>query len=173
MLFGSMIFLPLCLSHYFFPCYNRGAGVNALQVKDSGGNLPLHIATAVGAPYSIVELLVRHYADGCYRRTLAGDLPVHLHVMSGNATTSSVELLIAPLANSPSGLRAFSSKGFVLPIHVAVQYQVVARWPQVPRTTWTVVPKWLVAAPSATRLQWPEEQQISNGLCAHTNGDCI
>jgi hypothetical protein len=124
MLFGSMIFLPLCLSHYFFPCYNRGAGVNALQVKDSGGNLPLHIATAVGAPYSIVELLVRHYADGCYRRTLAGDLPVHLHVMSGNATTSSVELLIAPLANSPSGLRAFSSKGFVLPIHVAVQYQV-------------------------------------------------
>jgi len=115
---------PFFSQFIFYSHDISGAGVNALQVKDSGGNLPLHIATAIGAPCSIVELLVKHYADGCYRRTLAGDLPLHLHVMSGNATTSSVELLIAPLANSPSGLCAFSSKGFVLPIHVAVQYQV-------------------------------------------------
>ena len=44
--------------------------------------------------------------------------------MSGMATPSSVELLVRPCIISESSLRVFSSRGFVLPLHVAVQDQV-------------------------------------------------
>jgi hypothetical protein len=33
-----------------------GPGCNALQIKDAAGNLPIHIATTLGAQYSVLEV---------------------------------------------------------------------------------------------------------------------
>jgi len=127
------------MRHLLWKGFYRVLGVTLLKsIKDAAaGNLPIHIATTLGAPFSVLEvsfdifsclfvqlvlllfnaflssslmleqLLVKDYSDGCYRKTIGGDLPLHLHVMSGMATPSSVELLVKPCAISESSLRVF------------------------------------------------------------------
>jgi hypothetical protein len=44
-------------------------GVNAAQLKDSRGKLPIHVAAERGAGEELLRLLVDAYVDGCYRLT--------------------------------------------------------------------------------------------------------
>ena len=62
------------------------------------------------------------YADGCYRLNKDGDLPLHLLVRSGFATTASVELLIRPILDNETICRIPGSQGTLLPLHAAVEY---------------------------------------------------
>jgi len=99
-------------------------GENALRVKDSDGNLPLHIASQMGAPANVLSPLIRNYTEGCYRTNVHGDLPLHLLVQSGSATAETVTMLLTPIAENESIQRVHGSRGYVLPLHIAVQYQV-------------------------------------------------
>jgi hypothetical protein len=47
-------------------------GVNASQLKDSRGKLPIHVAAERGAGEALLRVLVDAYADGCYRLTGKG-----------------------------------------------------------------------------------------------------
>ena len=99
-------------------------GENAIKLKDSTGRLPIHIAAERGAGDAILKLLIDAYPDGCYRTNGNGDLPLHLLLQSGFATTSSVELLIRPIMCNESICRIGGSGGTNLPLHIAAQYQV-------------------------------------------------
>lgn len=98
-------------------------GENAIKLKDSSGRLPLHIAAERGAGVETLRLLVDAYVDGCYRTNKDGDLPLHLLIKSGVATTSSVELLLRPIMQNESICRIGGSRGTNLPLHVAANYQ--------------------------------------------------
>ena len=63
------------------------------------------------------------YADGCYRRTDDGDLPLHLLVRSGSATQVTVELLLRPIINNPTICAYPGSVGVNLPLHIAAEYR--------------------------------------------------
>jgi len=97
-------------------------GENAAKVKDSHERLPIHIAAERGASLEILKLLVSVYPDSCYRVNLAGDLPLHLLVRSGTATTESVEMLIEPIMRNETICRMGSSIGCQLPLHIASEY---------------------------------------------------
>jgi len=98
-------------------------GVNATHLKDSRGKLPIHIAAEHGAGEALLRVLVDAYADGCYRRTDDGDLPLHLLVRSGSATQVTVELLIRPMIHNPTICAYPGSLGVNLPLHIAAEYR--------------------------------------------------
>jgi len=98
-------------------------GVNATHLKDSRGKLPLHLAAEQGASEDILQLLVDAYADGCYRRTDDGDIPLHLLVRSGSATQATVELFILPIIHNPTICSYPGSIGVNLPLHIACEYR--------------------------------------------------
>ena len=97
-------------------------GENAAKVKDSHERLPIHIAAERGASLEILKVLVDVYPDSCYRVNLAGDLPLHLLVRSGTATTESVELLIEPIMRNETICKMGGSIGCQLPLHIASEY---------------------------------------------------
>ena len=97
-------------------------GENATKLKDSAGRLPLHIAAERGANEAVLWLLVEAYTDGCYRQNKDGDLPVHLLVRTGMASTSTVELLIRPFMDNETICRFSGSQGTCLPLHLAAEY---------------------------------------------------
>lgn len=97
-------------------------GENAARLKDVSGRLPLHIAAERGLDDTLLNLMVNSYADGCYRQTRKGDLPLHLLVRSGEATLSKVELLIKPIMGNESICRMEGSKGVDLPLHIAARF---------------------------------------------------
>ncbi|KAL3823545.1 LOW QUALITY PROTEIN: hypothetical protein ACHAXA_002886 [Cyclostephanos tholiformis] len=99
------------------------SGVNAAQLKDSRGKLPIHIAAERGAGEELIRLLVDAYVDGCYRLTDDGDLPLHLLVRSGNATQVTVELLLRPIMSNPTICSYPGSLGINLPLHIASEYR--------------------------------------------------
>ena len=100
----------------------RTPGENATKLKDRDYKVPLHIAAEMGASNAILELLTDAYPDGCYRQTRDGDLPVHLLVRSGKATTTSIEMLIRPIMDSETICSIGGSKGLQLPLHIAAEY---------------------------------------------------
>jgi len=100
------------------------SGLHALHLKDSRGRLPIHIASASGAPSSVLALLVESYADSCYRRTDKGDLPLHLLVRSGSANQVAVEILLTPIMHSSSVCTFEGSVGVNLPLHIAAEFRV-------------------------------------------------
>lgn len=95
-------------------------GENATKLKDLSVRLPLHIAASRGANEATLRLLVEAYADGCYRVNKEGDLPLHLLVRSGRATTASVELLIRPILDNETICRIQGSQGLELTLHIAI-----------------------------------------------------
>ena len=97
-------------------------GENAAKVKDSHERLPIHIAAERGASLEILKLLVDVYPDSCYRVNVAGDLPLHLLVRSGTATTESVEMLIEPIMRNETICKMGGSIGCQLPLHIASEY---------------------------------------------------
>ena len=97
-------------------------GENAAKVKDSHERLPIHIAAERGASLEILKLLVDIYPDSCYRVNLAGDLPLHLLVRSGTATTESIEMLIEPIMRNETICKMGGSIGCQLPLHIASEY---------------------------------------------------
>jgi len=98
-------------------------GVNATHLKDANGKLPIHIAAENGAGEALLRVLVDAYADGCYRRTDDGDLPLHLLVRSGSANPVTVELLIRPIIHNPTICAYPGSVGVHLPLHIAAEYR--------------------------------------------------
>eukprot|EP00957_Ditylum_brightwellii_P150398 11452683-Ditylum_brightwellii.AAC.1 len=107
-------------------------GENATKLKDTSGRLPLHIAAERGASLDVLKILVGAYADGCYRQNINGDLPIHLLVKSGAATTETVELLITPIMESETICRVpGSSRRVNMPLHIASEflcsYQIMER----------------------------------------------
>jgi ankyrin repeat protein len=97
-------------------------GENATKIKDSLDRLPLHIAASKGASNAVLELLIDAYADGCYRQNKDGDLPIHLLVRSGKASSAALELLIRPIMKNETICRIPGSVGLELPFHIAVEY---------------------------------------------------
>lgn len=97
-------------------------GENAAKVKDSHERSPIHIAAERGASLEILKLLVDVYPDSCYRVNVAGDLPLHLLVRSGTATTESVEMLIEPIMRNETICKMGGSIGCQLPLHIASEY---------------------------------------------------
>ncbi|KAL9188156.1 hypothetical protein ACHAXT_006534 [Thalassiosira profunda] len=100
-----------------------GQGVNATHLKDSSGKLPIHLAAEHGGSEALLRVLVDAYADGCYRRTDEGDLPLHLLVRSGSATQMTVELLLRPIIHNPTICAYQGSLGVNLPLHIAAEYR--------------------------------------------------
>jgi len=101
----------------------RTPGENALKLKDATGRLPLHIAAERGASAGILKILVTPYSDSCYRVNKDGDLPLHLLVRSGNATTEGVSLLLQPILHSESIVKMKGSGDETnLPLHIACEY---------------------------------------------------
>ena len=98
-------------------------GENATKLKDSSIRLPLHIAAERGAGEAILRLIVDAYPDGCYRQNKDGDLPLHLLVRSGRATTTTVELLVRPIMSSETISKMTGGKGSNLPLHISAEYQ--------------------------------------------------
>jgi len=98
-------------------------GNSATQLKDSSGRLPLHIAAEKGAGEGMLRLLVNSYADGCYRQTDTGDLPLHLLARSGNATQTTIELLTRPIMDNTTICSYGGSQGVNLPLHIACQFR--------------------------------------------------
>ena len=97
-------------------------GENAARLKDSEDRLPLHIAAERGAEAAILELLIEANVDGCYCKNKDGDLPIHLLIRSGNATSSMVEMLLTPMIDSETICQIPGSQGLELPLHIAVEY---------------------------------------------------
>jgi len=97
-------------------------GENATKLKDKDFKVPLHIAAENGVNNPVLELLVEAYPDGCYRQTKDGDIPVHLLVRSGKATTASVEMLLRPIMDSETICSVKGSQGVELPLHIAAEY---------------------------------------------------
>lgn len=97
-------------------------GENAARLKDSEDRLPLHIAAERGAEAAILALLIEANTDGCYRQNKDGDLPVHLLIRSGNANSTTVEMLLAPIVDSETICSIQGSKGLELPLHIAAEY---------------------------------------------------
>ena len=121
-------------------------GENAAAQKDDHNRLPIHIACERGASFPILKLLVAAYSDSCYRVNRDGDLPVHLLVRSGSATTQTVELLIDPVCRNETICMMGGSIGTRLPLHIAAEYtcsyklleRLLLTYPaaaKVPRTT--------------------------------------
>eukprot|EP00548_Thalassiothrix_antarctica_P011370 CAMPEP_0194158066 /NCGR_PEP_ID=MMETSP0152-20130528/74556_1 /TAXON_ID=1049557 /ORGANISM="Thalassiothrix antarctica, Strain L6-D1" /LENGTH=2143 /DNA_ID=CAMNT_0038866995 /DNA_START=775 /DNA_END=7206 /DNA_ORIENTATION=- len=98
-------------------------GGNAIRLKDSSGNLPIHIAAERGVEEVILRMLVEAYQDGCYRTNKYVDLPLHLLIKSGTATTTTVELLLRPIMQNESICKIGGSQGSILPLHIAAEYQ--------------------------------------------------
>ena len=97
-------------------------GENATRLKDRDYKVPLHLAAEIGSSDAILELLVNVYPDGCYRHTKDGDIPVHLLVRSGKATSSSIELLLRPIMDSETICSLGGSDGVNLSLHIASEY---------------------------------------------------
>eukprot|EP00547_Thalassionema_nitzschioides_P001793 CAMPEP_0194217596 /NCGR_PEP_ID=MMETSP0156-20130528/21718_1 /TAXON_ID=33649 /ORGANISM="Thalassionema nitzschioides, Strain L26-B" /LENGTH=2107 /DNA_ID=CAMNT_0038946687 /DNA_START=829 /DNA_END=7152 /DNA_ORIENTATION=+ len=98
-------------------------GENAIRLKDSSGRLPIHVAAERGAGEVLLRMLVEMYQDGCYRTNKHGDLPLHLLLKSGTATTTTVELLLRPIMQNESICKIGGSQGSNLPLHIAAEYQ--------------------------------------------------
>lgn len=98
-------------------------GDNAIRLKDSSGRLPIHIAAERGAGEAILRMLVEAYPDGCYRVNKHGDLPLHLLLKSGTATTTTVELLLRPIMHNETICKIGGAHGVNLPLHIAAEYQ--------------------------------------------------
>lgn len=98
-------------------------GENAIRLKDSSGRLPIHIAAERGAGEAVLRMLVEAYQDGCYRTNKTGDLPLHLLLKSGTATTTTVELLIRPMMQNETICKLGGAHGTNLPLHIAAEYQ--------------------------------------------------
>ena len=98
-------------------------GENACRLKDSTGQLPIHIAAKSGMNKEILQALVTYYADGCYRQNSDGDLPLHLLERSGKADATSLELLIRPFMGNDSICQVEGSHGCDLPLHIAARYR--------------------------------------------------
>jgi len=101
----------------------RSPGENAIRLKDSTGRLPIHVAAERGAGEVLLRMLVEAYQDGCYRTNKYGDLPLHLLLKSGTATTTTVELLLRPIMQNESICKIKGSQGSNLPLHIAAEYQ--------------------------------------------------
>ena len=98
-------------------------GDNAIKLKDSSGRLPIHIATERGAGEAILRMLVEAHQDGCYRMNKYGDLPLHLLLKSGTATTTTIELLLRPMMQNDTICKIGGAQGTNLPLHIAAEYQ--------------------------------------------------
>ena len=98
-------------------------GDNAIRLKDTSGRLPIHIAAERGAGEAILRMLVEAYPDGCYRVNKYGDLPLHLLLKSGTATTTTVELLLRPMMQNDTICKIGGSQGTNLALHIAAEYQ--------------------------------------------------
>ena len=98
-------------------------GDNAIRLKDSSGRLPIHIAAERGAGEAILRMLVEAYPDGCFRVNKYGDLPLHLLLKSGTATTTTVELLLRPIMQNDTICKIGGAQGVNLPLHIAAEYQ--------------------------------------------------
>lgn len=56
----------------------KSYALKALATQDTNSYLPLHLATAKGAPEEILRLLVSLYPKASMTATTSGDLPIHL-----------------------------------------------------------------------------------------------
>lgn len=114
-------------------------GEHACSIKDSDGNLPLHLACHYNAPLQILKELIETYPDAAYRVNNDGELPLHLLVQceSGNLSHTrrqAVQLMCSSINYSPGVLsitpsscsngRNDSNFDNELPLHIACEYYV-------------------------------------------------
>ncbi len=82
-----------------------------VSMKDSGGNLPLHLATYYNSSYELIELLYHAYPSGALVRDGEGNLPVHyVVVVEGDERSREVHKLL--MRGSPPLLRVGLKSSF-------------------------------------------------------------
>ena len=94
-------------------------GEHACSIKDSDGNLPLHLACHYNAPSQILKELIETYPDAAYRVNNDGELPLHLLVQceSGNLSHTrrqAVQLMCSSINYSPGVLRYVKMRDIVI-----------------------------------------------------------
>ena len=74
-----------------------------VRAKGTGGDLPLHIASAVSNHAGVVQELINEYGEGLGERNDWGDLPVHRVALNNRPNAADI-LMEVPLTPTPTAL---------------------------------------------------------------------
>jgi len=91
------------------------ASPDEVKKEDRAGDLPLHIACDVGAPFNIIQQLIREHKPALQKRGFCGRLPLHYAAYS----KPSVNVIKLLLRHYPEGSTILDEDGR-LPLHLAV-----------------------------------------------------